>query len=76
MTILTIHTGEGMTKAMYENVRREVMWEGKPPPGILFHAASFDDSESQCIPSKNANISNPQNRCFTRTWQLQSQLII
>jgi quinol monooxygenase YgiN len=49
MTILTIHTGEGMTKAMYENVRREVMWEGKPPPGILFHAASFDDSGKFCV---------------------------
>jgi hypothetical protein len=36
MTILAIHTGEGMTKDMYENVRKEVTWEGNPPPGMIF----------------------------------------
>ncbi len=41
MTILAILTGDGLTKDMYENVRREVMWEGKPPPGVIFHAASL-----------------------------------
>jgi hypothetical protein len=44
MTILAIHTGDGLTKDMYENVRKEVNWEGNPPPGVIFHAASFDDS--------------------------------
>ena len=29
---------------MYENARREVNWECSPPPGVIFHAASFDDS--------------------------------
>jgi predicted phosphoadenosine phosphosulfate sulfurtransferase len=29
---------------MYENARREVNWECNPPPGVIFHAASFDDS--------------------------------
>jgi len=29
---------------MYENARREVNWEGNSPPGVIFHAASFDDS--------------------------------
>jgi hypothetical protein len=44
MTILAIHTGIGITKDLYENARKEVNWEGNPPPGIIFHAASFDDS--------------------------------
>ena len=49
MTILAIHTVDGLTKDMYENVRREVMWEGNPPPGVIFHAASFDDSGKFCV---------------------------
>src|SRR3712207_983337 len=49
MTVLTIHTGDGMTKDMYENVRKEVTWEGNPPPGMIFHAASFDDSGKFCV---------------------------
>jgi hypothetical protein len=49
MTILAIHTGDGMTKDMYENIRREVTWEGKSPPGVMFHAASFDDSGKFCV---------------------------
>ena len=44
MTILAIVTGEGMTKEMYERLRKEVNWEGNPPPGVIFHAASFDSS--------------------------------
>ena len=44
MTILAIVTGEGMTKEMYESLRKEVNWEGNPPPGVIFHAASFDSS--------------------------------
>jgi hypothetical protein len=44
MTILAIHTGDGLTKDMYENVRKEVNWEANPPPGLIFHAASFDKS--------------------------------
>src|SRR5918912_3939707 len=46
MTILAIHTGNGITKDLYENARKEVNWEGNPPPGIIFHAASFDNSGS------------------------------
>jgi hypothetical protein len=44
MTILAIHTGNGITKDIYENARKEVNWEGNPPSGVIFHAASFDDS--------------------------------
>jgi hypothetical protein len=46
MAILLITKGDGFTKDMYENARKEVNWEGNPPPGIIFHAASFDDSGS------------------------------
>ncbi|HKH85627.1 MAG TPA: hypothetical protein VKA40_03685 [Nitrososphaera sp.] len=38
MTILAIHTGDGMTKDIYENVRKEVNWEGNTPPGVIFHS--------------------------------------
>jgi hypothetical protein len=44
MTILAIHTGNRITKDMYENVRKEVNWEGNTPPGVIFHAAYFDNS--------------------------------
>ncbi len=43
-TILAIHRGDGITKEIYENARKEVNWEGNPPPGVIFHAASFDSS--------------------------------
>ena len=29
---------------MYENARKEVNWEGNPPPGLILHAVSFDNS--------------------------------
>jgi hypothetical protein len=44
MTILMITRGEGFTKDIYENARKEVNWEGNPPPGMVLHAASFDNS--------------------------------
>jgi hypothetical protein len=40
MPILAIHRGDGITKEIYENARKEVNWEGNPPPGVIFHAAS------------------------------------
>jgi hypothetical protein len=49
MTILAIHTADGLTKDMYENVRKEVNWEGNPPRGVSFHAASFDKSGNFCL---------------------------
>ena len=42
MTILAIHTADGLTKGMYETLRKEINWEANPPPGLIFHAASFD----------------------------------
>jgi hypothetical protein len=44
MAIHLLIRGEGITKDLYENARKEVNWEGNPPPGLIFHAASFDNS--------------------------------
>ncbi|CAN5170924.1 hypothetical protein BH18THE2_BH18THE2_36170 [soil metagenome] len=44
MAILAIVTGDGFTKQMYEELRKEVNWEHKHPTGVIFHAASFDSS--------------------------------
>ena len=44
MAILLIARGDGFTKEIYENARKEVNWEGNPPPGLILHAASFDNS--------------------------------
>jgi hypothetical protein len=41
---LGIFTGNNITKQMYEDVKKEVDWEHKHPPGLILHAASFDDS--------------------------------
>jgi hypothetical protein len=49
MTILAIHTVDGMSKDMYENVVKEVNWDNNPPPGAIFHAASFDKSGNFCV---------------------------
>ena len=44
MAILAIVTGNGFTKQMYEQLRKEVDWEHKHPTGVILHAASFDNS--------------------------------
>jgi hypothetical protein len=44
MAILLIVRGDGFTKDIYENARKEMNWEGNPPPGMILHAASFDNS--------------------------------
>jgi heme-degrading monooxygenase HmoA len=49
MAILAILTGDDLTKEMYQNVRKEVNWEGNPPPGVIFHAMSFDHSGKFCV---------------------------
>ncbi len=48
MAILAIHTGK-ITKDMYENMGKEVNWETNPPPGVIFHTASFDNSGDICV---------------------------
>ncbi len=59
MPILVINKAEGFTKDMYETLRREVNWEGNPPPGIILHAASFDNSGN--------------NDCVADIWQSEDQ---
>ncbi len=48
MAILAIHTGK-ITKDMYEKIGKDVNWETNPPPGIIFHTGSFDDSGDICV---------------------------
>ena len=42
MAVLAIVKGKGITRAMYEALRKEVAWESTNPPGAVFHAAAFD----------------------------------
>ena len=44
MVIHLFVRGDGLTKDIYENARKEVNWEGNPPPGLILHTASFDNS--------------------------------
>lgn len=44
MAILAIFTGKGLTKKMYEDLRREVGWEREHPSGGILHASSFDEA--------------------------------
>lgn len=43
MAVLAIINAVGITKPMYESVRREVKWETKIEPGGLLHVCAFDD---------------------------------
>ena len=44
MPVLAIVKGKGITRAMYESLRKEVDWENHTPPGAIFHAVAFDDA--------------------------------
>lgn len=44
MAVLGIFTGEGFTKQMYEDLRKEVDWENNPRAGMILHAAALDKS--------------------------------
>lgn len=44
MAILGIFTGQGFTKQMYEDLKREVGWETNPPAGIIVHATGLDEA--------------------------------
>jgi hypothetical protein len=44
MAILAIFSGDGFTKQVYEELRKEVDWEHKHPNGAIVHAAGLDDS--------------------------------
>jgi hypothetical protein len=44
MAILGIFRGDGFTKQMYEDLRKEVNWEQNHPAGVILHAAGLDNS--------------------------------
>ena len=44
MAILALFTGNGITRQMYESLRREIDWVHNHPPGGIFHVAGFDNS--------------------------------
>jgi hypothetical protein len=46
MAILTIVTPEGVTKEIYESLRKEVNWEGDHPQGEIVHIAGFRTGEN------------------------------
>ena len=44
MKTMSIMTGRGFTKDMYEALRKEVGWETEPVDGWLMHVVGFDES--------------------------------
>jgi len=44
MAVLAIFTGRGITKDMYEALRKEVKWESRHPDGGILHSCAFDDN--------------------------------
>jgi hypothetical protein len=44
MAVLCILAGEGFTKEMYEELKKEVDWEHNQPTGEVFHSIGFDNS--------------------------------
>ena len=44
MAILALFTGNGITRQMYESLRREIDWVHNHPSGGIFHVAGFDNS--------------------------------
>ena len=44
MAILAVFHGQGFTKQMYEQLRKEIDWEHNHPTGEIFHAVAFDKS--------------------------------
>ncbi len=59
MAVLAIPTGDGVTKDMYETLRKEVNWEGNPAQGGILHTASFDNSDN--------------NTCIADIWESEDQ---
>ena len=49
MTILAIFKANGITKEMYETLRKEVDWQHQHPDGALFHAGAFDNTGNFCV---------------------------
>jgi hypothetical protein len=49
MAILAIFKANGITKEMYEALRKKVDWEHQHPDGAVLHAAAFDNSGNFCV---------------------------
>jgi hypothetical protein len=64
MAILAIVTGDGFSKQMYEQLRKDVDWEHKHPTGVIFHAASFDNTGNN-IRVERLNAPIPKAEIFT-----------
>lgn len=43
MAVMALISGDGVTREIYEQLRREVNWEGNQPTGGMFHVAGFGD---------------------------------
>jgi hypothetical protein len=43
MAVLLSLRWAGVTPEKYEAARSRIRWEEEPPPGIVMHAAAFDD---------------------------------
>lgn len=44
MAILALISAEGVTKEIYEQLRKDVNWEHNHPQGGMFHVAAFSDN--------------------------------
>ena len=44
MAVLCKFVGEGFTKEMYEELRKQIDFEHNHPKGEIFHAVAFDNS--------------------------------
>ena len=49
MAILAIIRGKGLTKGMYESVRKEVKWDQNHPKGGVFHVSGFEDNGDMLV---------------------------
>lgn len=49
MAILAIINADGVSKEIYEQLRKEVNWEGNPPPGGMFHVSGFGNKGGRVV---------------------------
>ena len=49
MAILAIIKGKGLTKNMYETIRKEIKWEQNHPKGGTFHVSGFDHDGNMLV---------------------------
>jgi hypothetical protein len=49
MAIMVQISADGVTKEIYEQLRKEVNWEGNPPPGGMFHASGFGSTGARVV---------------------------